>query len=123
MNFRISRQRIKVKPCAKYLGIIIDEFLNWKFHFDVLGTKLGRSIGLLSLRYFVSANLLRIICFAIFDSNLRYGCQVWGQNKNASTKEVASIQDKALRIIHNHNTRGALKKLVNVYTICQNKFL
>ena len=135
MNFRISGQRIKVKTCAKYLGIIIDEFLNWKSHFDVLRTKLGRSIGLLSkIRYFVSANLLTTIYFAIFDSYLCYGCQVWGQNKNASTKEIASIQDKALRImsfnrehlnrdipsafsgcftymanIHNHNTRGALK--------------
>ena len=50
MNFRISGQRIKVKTCAKYLGIIIDEFLNSKSHFDVLRTKLGRSIGLYSLR-------------------------------------------------------------------------
>ena len=62
MNFRISGQRIKVKTCAKYLGIIIDEFLNWKSHFNVLRTKLGRSIGLLSkIRYFVSANLLTTI--------------------------------------------------------------
>ena len=30
MNFRISGQRIKVKTQAKYLGVIIDEFLNWK---------------------------------------------------------------------------------------------
>ena len=169
MNFRISWQKIKVKTCAKYLGIIIDEFLNWKSHYNVLITKLGGSIGLLSeLRYFVSANLLRTVYFAIFDSYLRYACQVWRQNKSASTKEITSIQDKALRIIyfkdrsaateplynekkiikffdlisfyncliaehlnknlpslfsgyftyvadlHNHNTRGALKKLVNV---------
>ena len=56
MNFRISEQRIKVKTCPKYLGIIIDKFLNWKSHYNVLRTKLARSIGLLSkLRYFVSA--------------------------------------------------------------------
>ena len=54
MNFRISGQRIKVKTCAKYLGIIIDEFLNWKSHFNVLRTKLGRSIGL----------VLKIFCFS-----------------------------------------------------------
>ena len=100
MNFRISGQRIKVKTCAKYLGIIIDEFLNWKSHFNVLRTKLGRSIGLVSkIRYFASVNLLRTIYFAIFDSYLHYGCHVWSQNKNASTKEIASIQEKALRIM------------------------
>ena len=121
------------------------------------------------MRYFVSANLLRTVYFAIFDSYLRYGCQVWGQNNNADTKAISSIQDKAVRVIsfkdrntaagplfkekkiirffdmirfyncllvaehlnqnlpssfggyftymanrHNHNTRGAVKKLVNV---------
>ena len=112
MNFRISGQRIKVKTCAKYLGIIIDEFLNWKSHYNVLRTKLGRSIGLLSkLRYFVSANLLRTVYFAIFDSYLRYGCQVWGQNKNASTKEIASIQEKALRIISFKDRSAATRDL------------
>ena len=96
MNFRISGPKE-----TKYLGIIIDEFLNWKSYFDVLRSKLGRSIGLLSkIRHFVSAKLLTAIYFAIFDSSLCYGCQVWGQNKNASTKEIASIEDKALRIIY-----------------------
>ena len=99
MNLRISGQKIKVKTCAKYLGIIIDELLNWRSHFGVLRTKLGRSIGLLSkIRYFVLADLLRTIYFAIFDFYLRYGCHVWGENKNASTKEKASIEDKALRM-------------------------
>ena len=61
-----------------------------------MNVKFGRSIGLLSkIRYFVSANLLRTTYFSIIDSYLRYGCQVWGQNKNASTNEIASIQDEA----------------------------
>ena len=81
----------------KHLGIIIDEFLNWKSHFHILTTKLGLSIGLFSkIRHFVPANLLRTV---YFDSYLCYVCQVWGQNKNASTKEITSIQGKASRII------------------------
>ena len=32
MNFRSSGQKIKLKSSAKYLGLIIDEFLNWKTH-------------------------------------------------------------------------------------------
>ena len=69
MNFRISGKKIKVKTCAKCLAVIIDEFLNWKPHYNVLRNKLERSIGLISkLRYFVSANLLRTAYFAIFHS-------------------------------------------------------
>ena len=174
MNFRISGQKIKVKTCAKCLGVITDEFINWKPHYNVLRNKLERSIGLISkLRYFVSANFLRTVYFAIFHSYLHYGCQVWGQSKNTSTKKIA-IQNKSLRIIsfkdrnaatgplyhekkmikffdltffynclliiehlkkdlpwrfsgyftgmanlHNHNTRSALKKLVNILTARQ----
>ena len=44
------------------------------------------------LKYFVSSNLLRTVYFAIFDSYLCSGSQVWGENKNTSTKEIASIQ-------------------------------
>ena len=54
---------------------------------------------------------LRTVHFAIFDSYLHYGCQVWGQNKNASTKEIASIQDKALRIISFKDCSAATKDL------------
>ena len=96
MNFRISGQRIKPKSSAKCLGLVIDEFLNWKTYFTNLRAKLERSIGLLAtLRYFVSTNLL-IVYFAVSDSYLRYRCQVWGQNKNASTNEISIFQGKAL---------------------------
>ena len=62
MDFRISGQRIKPKISAKYLGLAIDEFLNWKTHFTILRAKLERSVGLLAkLRYFVSENLLRTV--------------------------------------------------------------
>ena len=124
MNFKISGQRIKVKTCAKCPGIIIHEFLDWKSHYNVLRTKLGRSIGLLSkLRYFVSANLLRTVYFATLDSYLCYGRQVWGQNKNASTKEIASIQDKALRIISFKGRSAATgplyheKKIIKIFNL------
>ena len=100
MNFRISGQKIEPKSSAKYLGIILDEFLNWKTHYHILKTKLERSIGLLAkIRYFVSAKLLRTVYFAIFDSYLRYGCQIWGQNKNVNTNEISKLQDKAIRVI------------------------
>ena len=36
MNFRISGQKIKPKSSAKYLGLIIDEFLKWKTHYTIL---------------------------------------------------------------------------------------
>ena len=118
MNFRISGQKIELKSTAKYLGLVIEEFLNWKTQYTILRRKLERSVGLLAkLRYFVSANPLRTVYYAIFDSYLRYGCRVWGQNKNGSTNKISALQDKALRVIsfkNRNTTAGPLYKEKNV---------
>ena len=114
MNFRISGQKIKTKNNAKYLGLMIDESLSWKKQLDILRPKLERSIGLpAKLRYYVSPNLLRTVYFAIFDSYLRYGCQVWGQNKNASTNTISQLQNKAIRVISFTNRNTAPEPLYN----------
>ena len=114
MNFRISGQRIQPKSSVKYLGLVIDEFLNWKTGFTILRAKLEKSTDLLAkLRYFISANLLRIVYFAIFDSYLCYGCQVWGQNKNASSNESSRLQDKALRVMSFKDRNTAAGPLYN----------
>ena len=82
MNFRISGQRIQPKSSAKYLDLVTDKFLNWKTHFTILRAKIERSIGFFAkLRYFVSANLLRTVYFASFDSHLCYVRQVWDKTK------------------------------------------
>ena len=124
MNFRICGQRIQLKSSAKCLGLAIDEFLNWKTHFTILRAKLERSVGFfIKLRYFASANLLRTVYFAIFDSYLRYGCRVWGQNKNASTNEISRLQVKALSVISlkDRNTATGLlyneKKIIGFFNL------
>ena len=45
-----------------------------------------------------SSTLFYFLPFLLFDSYLRYGCQVWGQNKNVNTNEIAQLQDKAIRV-------------------------
>ena len=75
--------------------------LSWNFQINQIKSKLSRSSGLLAkLRYYVKTNLLRTVYFAIFDSILRYGIQVWGQNRNHTVKEIEQIQEKTIRIIN-----------------------
>ena len=58
MNFRISNQKIISKTQTKYLGLVLDEYLTWSAHKNILKKKLGRANGLLSkLRDSSSQNL------------------------------------------------------------------
>ena len=80
MNFRISGQKISLISETKYLGLILDEHLAFKYHLRNLKQKLNRANYLLSkIRYYVKFPLLRTIYYAPFDTHLRYGCQIWGQ--------------------------------------------
>ena len=71
------------------------------FKLAKLKKKLSRSSGLLAkLRYYVKQDLLWTVYFAIFDSVLRCGIQVWRQNKNQAIKYIQKIQDKTIQILN-----------------------
>ena len=79
MNFRISRQKVNVICKTKYLGLILYERLTFKYYLENLKLRLNRENCFLSkIRYFIKFPLLRTIYYAIFDTHLRYGCQIWG---------------------------------------------
>ena len=114
LNFRISGQKIKIACKTKYLGLLLDENLNFKSHIDSLKTKLRRANCLLSkIRHYVRKDLLRTIYYALFDSHLRYGCQIWGQCQTQSLHNLEVLQNKALRILkftgHRENSQPLYK--------------
>ena len=101
LNFRISGQRINPTNKIKYLGILIDENISFKHHLQEVAIKLSRANGMLAkIRHFVTLESLLNIYHAIFGSHLRYACQVWGQSKSVQVNRIASLQRKALRIVH-----------------------
>ena len=77
-----------------------------------LRQKLNRTKCLLAtLRHQVSNSLLKTIYFALFDSNLRYAAQVWGQGGNNVVDVIKRTQNKALQIIslkENRTIRSSL---------------
>ena len=109
LNFRVSGQKIEPKQQVKYLGIILDEHLNWESHVSNLKLKLNRSIGMLSkIRHYVSTGTLINIYFSIFHSHIIYGCQIWGQVPKLNLNKT---QNKALRIISFKGQRASSNAL------------
>ena len=102
MNFRIGGQKVEMVKKTKYLGIILDKNLSFKYNIENLRFKLNTANGLLAkIRHYVQAGLRRTLYFALFDSHLRYGCQIWGQNQNPITNYITCArQNKAIRIIN-----------------------
>ena len=116
-NFRISGQKIIPTTHTKYLGILMDEHLSWDQHLRMLKQKLSRANELLAkVRCYLSPNLLRTLYFSIFESHLRYGCQIWGQHSNHNLNDIANLQSKAIRII-NLKSKHTLFKETKIMTL------
>jgi hypothetical protein len=66
MNLKINNKTLQEKSSIKYLGIIIDHYLDWKGHVSQLSKKISRVIGILSkLRHFVPIKILLQIYYSI----------------------------------------------------------
>ena len=113
MNFRISQQKTNIICKTKYLRLILDKHLAFKNHLENFNLKLNRSNCLLpKIRYFVKFPLLRIIHYALFDTHLRYECQIWGQNQSKIVEAIKRTQNKALLIL---NFKGPQESVDSLY--------
>ena len=77
MNFRLSGQKIRQKTCTKYLGVLLDEHFLFKDHINTLKQKLNRANGILAkMRHHLPSDILKTLYYSLFDTHLRYACQV-----------------------------------------------
>ena len=99
VKLKLQGKLLKFTNQTKYLGVYIDENLNWKYQIDKLAMKLRQANGVLSkLRHFVVRETLIQIYYAIFQSHLNYSLQVWGQNLSVNNR-LFILQKTALRLM------------------------
>ena len=101
LKIKLDGKILHQSEYVKYLGILMDSSLNWRFQSNALATKLCRANGMLSkIRHYVPPNTLRMIYFGIFHSIMSYGSQIWGQFLNPSVKKISKLQNRSIRIIN-----------------------
>ena len=99
LSIKLNGSKLKPKSMIKYLGMTIDEHLNFKSHINIMNAKLKRANNLLALsRHYLPRNILKQVYYAQFHSHLSYGCQVWGQSTN-NINQTLSLQKKAIRLM------------------------
>ena len=113
IKIKLSRKRLYPSNSVIYLGVKMDENLDWKDQtYDVV-TKLNRANALLyKIINCVSVNTLKVIYFAIFDSHINCAKLIWGQNPNSKLR-IITLQKKDLRIINNQRRNSHSGSLFN----------
>ena len=82
VKLTLAGKRLYQTSSVKYLGIKIDQYLNWQDHINNIAIKLNKANAMLyKVREFVNDKTLISIYHAIFDSHLNYASIVLGQTK------------------------------------------
>ena len=99
-TFHLNNKILHESHYVKYLGILIDNKLNWKSLLNELTKTLSRAIGLLSkIRHFVNDSALKHLYHSLFHSHLTYGCILWSSATDVQLDWIRKLQKRAIRII------------------------
>lgn len=83
-----------------FLGIILNENLNWKSHINHISKKVSKVVCILhKLKHFLPKHVLFTIYSSLIVPYLNYGALIW--EKNAS--RLYTLQKKAIRAVTNSN--------------------
>ena len=99
VTITINKKAISQANYVKYLGVLIDSNLSWKFHINELCKKISKTIGVLyKIRQLVNSHILSNLYYAMIYPFLIYGINVWGSASNQLLNPLLLLQKKFLRM-------------------------
>lgn len=83
---------------TKFLGIYIDEYLNWRTHVEFLAKQLNSlSYGIRHLQSVVDFASMMTIYYGLFHARMKYGIVMWGRSSDMDRIFIA--QKRIIRLI------------------------
>ena len=99
----INNTTLKPVKVAKFLGMWLDEDLNWNSHITKLLNKLKRNMHLLRVpKNLFNEHALKTIYHAHIQSHINYGLLIWGTMMTKDkVNRLQKVQDKCISLINN----------------------
>ena len=110
---------------TKFLGIYLDECLNWKAHISHLNRMLSRALfAIKQIKLVFPHDILKTLYYTLVHPYIEYGILAWGGANSSILRHTVVLQKRAMRYIpnstYNSHTDPLFKlsnimKLENVY--------
>ena len=85
---------------TKFLGVYIDDKLNWKKHISCISGKVSRGIGIIvKARKLLPLNTLKTLYYSFIYPYFTYCNHVWGSACDTHLKPLVKLQKRCVRII------------------------
>ena len=87
---------------VKYLGVQVDNSLDWKEQIKLISSKVSNALGLLKhAKNFLPESSSKSLYFNIVEPHFRYCCSVLGCSGSSTLLELQKLQNRAARILTN----------------------
>lgn len=103
---------------TKFLGLYIDDKLNWKIHVNNICKLLSRNTGVIcKLKRVIPKEILFILYSTLILPYLNYGILAWGNSSKSQNEKLFLIQKRVIRIICNVHFRTHTNALFHQHKI------
>ena len=119
IKLQLDNHIIPNSPETKFLGMTLDQNLNWSSHVSQLILKLNRNLNLLKLsRNMMTQESKLLVYHSHLENHIQYGLLLWGNGtSNTQINRLQKIQNKALQYVTNKNNALENKKELQVLSI------
>ena len=94
----ICETKIERVTTFNFLGLTINEFVNWSAHTSKIANKISRTLGVMNkLKRYLPISVMKLMYDSLILSHLQFGITCWGFECNRLVK----LQKRALRIMTN----------------------
>ena len=109
IDFTINNKLLEQVPTFKFLGLTIDNQLNWKAHLNKVANKVSKSCGILAkLKRRIPEHVLSTIYNSLILPQLSYALLCWGFSDLSG---LSKLQKKAVRLITNSRYKAHTEPL------------
>ena len=105
-SFTITLNSVPLKRVSstKFLGLIIDEKIEWVAHLNDLCIHLRKFIGIFyKLSQFIPVKILKLLYFALIHSKLLYGILLYANTYNSYLHDLIVLNNRLVGIIQKKN--------------------
>ena len=101
ISLNIDDNVITEKAETKFLGVIVDNQLNWNAHIKHISNKISKSVAILRfLRDIFPKHILKTLYLTLTYPYFNYCNLIWGTAHETNLKPLIILQKKCIRIIN-----------------------
>ena len=110
LSLSICNQELNIVHHVKFLGVLIDDRLTFKLHYEEVIKKLSRVCGVLwSLKTLLPAKTMLLIYYSLGWSYITYAISAWGRSSMTYISKLQAIQNRIMRIIFGSSSVDVFK--------------